>query len=164
MPELMAYERLLPCLLDRLTDEEPETPKEGRDRRVVTLRRYMDAVRRDLSWLLNSKAHSEGEDILDYPEVVRSVLNFGIPDLCGVTGSGVRLDEFERQLRQAILTFEPRLVRSTLSVRVLFEEGEDEVSGNTVRFEIDGELWAQPAPEAFFVKTEVDLETGIWRF
>ncbi len=162
MPEPMAYERLLPCLLDRLTDEEPASAKEGRDRRVVTMRRYVDGVRRDLDWLLNSKAHTAGESICDFPEAARSVLNFGIPDLCGTTGSGMRLEEFERQLRQAILTFEPRLVRNTLSVQVHLAEGEDAVTGNAVTFEISGELWAQPAPEAFFVKTEVDLETGDW--
>jgi len=163
MPELMAYERLLPCLLDRLTDEEPQADKESRDRRVISLRRYVDGVRRDLGWLLNSNAHNTWENIPAYPEAARSALNYGIPDLCGVTGSGVRLEDLERQLRAAILAFEPRLVRGALSVRVVIADEEDPASGNMVSFEISGELWAQPASESFFVKTEVDLETGIWR-
>ena len=162
MPDIMAYERMLPCLLDRLTDEEPGTQKESRDRRVVTSRRYIEGVRRDLSWLLNSQAHPRRDIINEYPEAAQSVLNFGIPDLCGSTSSGVDGNEFERQLRHALQVFEPRVVRSSLFVEVMTDD--EEMSTNAMTFEISGELWAQPAPEAFFVKTEVDLETGDWRF
>jgi type VI secretion system protein ImpF len=40
----------------------------------------------------------------------------------------------------------------------------EQMTGNAVSFEINGELFAQPAPESFYVKTEVDLETGQWKF
>jgi len=162
MPDAMPYERVLPCLLDRLTDEEPGVAKESRDRRLVTVRRYLEGVRRDLSWLLNSNARGQGDPIEEYPEASRSVLNFGIPDLCGVTGSGVETAELERQLRHALQVFEPRLVRSTLFVRVVTHE--DQMNANAMAFEISGELFSQPAPESFYVKTEVDLETGEWHF
>jgi len=161
MPDLMAFERMVPCLLDRLTDHEPKKTKEGRDQRVVSARRYLDSARNDLGALLNTSAHGAGETLCDYPEVSRSVLNYGIPDLCGMTASGVEIDELERSLRHAILAFEPRLLPHTLSVRVFAEP--DEMGANAVSFEIAGELWAQPAPEAFYVKTEVDLETGQWQ-
>lgn len=160
MPELMPYERLVPCLLDRLTDEEPTTRAEGRDRRVVSPRRYLDSVRSDLRNLLNTGAHALGEPIYDYPEVITSVVNYGIPDLCGITASGIEAGQMEHALRRAILAFEPRLIPETLQVRVYAES--DEMSSNALAFEIAGELWAQPAPEAFYVKTEVDLETGQW--
>ena len=160
MPELMSYDRLLPCLLDRLTDEEPRSGKESRDRRVMTLRRYLDGVRRDLNWLLNSKAHAPAENITEYPEVAQSVLNFGIPDLCGSTGSAVGVTHFEREVRRVLQVFEPRIVRNTLAVEVGADSEEHGPNGLT--FEISGELWAQPVPESFFVKTEVDLETGDW--
>lgn len=161
MPEAIAYERLLPCLLDRLTDDEPQARQEGRDRRVVGLRRYLEAVRRDLAWLLNSKARPRGDRIYDFPEVARSVLNYGIPDLCGATGSTVEPAEFERELRRAVQTFEPRLSPATLMVRA--DVDPQQTNSNALTFEIVGEVWAMPAPEAFFAKTEVDLETGDWR-
>lgn len=162
MPEAtMAYERLLPCLLDRLTDEEPQAEQEGRERRVVGLRRYLEAVRRDLGWLLNSKARARGDRIYEFPEVARSVLNYGIPDLCGTTGSAIEPLEFERELRRAVQTFEPRLSPGTLMVRT--EASPEQMNANALTFEIVGEVWAMPAPEAFFVRTEVDLETGDWR-
>ncbi len=160
MPDLMPFERLVPCLIDRLTDEEPTKRAEGRDRRVVSPRRYLQSARNDLRNLLNTGAHALGEPIHEYPEVATSVVNYGIPDLCGMTASGVDAGDMERSLRQAILAFEPRLVPATLEVRVF--TGPDEMSHNAVAFEIAGELWAQPAPEAFYVKTEVDLETGQW--
>ena len=160
MPDLMAYDRLLPCLLDRLTDEEPRSGKESRDRRVMTLRRYLDGVRRDLNWLLNSKSHTAAENITEYPEVAQSVLNFGIPDLCGTTGSAMESSHFEREIRRVLQAFEPRIVRNTLAVEVGADA--DEHGANGMSFEISGELWAQPAPESFFVKTELDLETGDW--
>ena len=48
MAELTPSERLQPCLLDRLTDDHPEEVKESRDQRVVSMRRYREAVLRDL--------------------------------------------------------------------------------------------------------------------
>ena len=160
MPELMPSERLLPCLLDRLTDEEPDQPKEGRDRRVVSLRRYVDAVRRDLNWLLNSIAHAPHESISRFDEAARSVLNYGVPSLCGSTASAVEPEALAQSIQRALLTFEPRILRDGLTVRVFADPRE--MGGNAVSFEIDGRLWAQPAPEPFYVKTQVDLETGHW--
>ena len=160
MPELMALERLVPCLLDRLTDEEPRKSKEGRDQRVISHRRYLEAARRDLKCLLNTGARPAGEAIYDHPEAAASVLNYGIPDLCGLTASGISSDEIARRIRHAILAFEPRILRSTLTVEVYVEP--EAMGPNAVSFEIIGELWAQPAPESFYVKTEVDLETGQW--
>jgi len=160
MADLMPFERLIPALLDRLTDEEPGKQVEGRDRRVISPRRYMDSARGDLKSLLNTSAHALGEPIYEFPEVATSVVNYGIPDLVGMTASGVDLDHIERALRQAILAFEPRLIPGTLDVRVFSDE--DDMSHNAISFEIAGELWAQPAPESFYVKTEVDLETGQW--
>ncbi|MHC4560155.1 MAG: type VI secretion system baseplate subunit TssE, partial [Planctomycetota bacterium] len=38
MAELTPRDRLQPCLLDRLTDNEPEVSKESRDQRIVSIR------------------------------------------------------------------------------------------------------------------------------
>jgi type VI secretion system protein ImpF len=86
------------------------------------------------------------------------VLNFGIPDLCGVTGSTVKPPEMQQQVLHAIQCFEPRISQETLSVRVITDL--DSMDQNAVAFEIEGELWAQPLPERLYVKTKFDLETG----
>jgi type VI secretion system protein ImpF len=162
MPELMPFERLLPCLLDRLTDEEPTQDKEGRDKRVVSPRRYVEGVRRDLAWLLNAVAHEPHEPIGQSDEAARSAVNYGIPSLCGTTASAVEPGELAQRIQRAILAFEPRILRSGLAVRLLTDP--TAVGGNAVSLEIDGRLWARPAPEPFYVKTQVDLETGHWQF
>ncbi len=158
MAELTPMDRLQPCLLDRLTDDEPEVRKESRDQRIVSQRRYKGAVLRDLEMLLNSKAHPFRDNIYEFSEAAGSVLNYGIPDLCGTTISAIRPTEFEARVKQAILCFEPRISRKLMSVRIVSPQDSEYI--RTISFEIEGELWAQPLPDHLFVKTEVDLETG----
>ena len=153
-------ERLQPCLMDRLTDEQPDSQQESRDQRVISMRRYRHGVLRDLKWLLNSGSYSLVDNLDDFEEVARSVLNFGVPDLCGLTYSGIRIPDLERAVQEAIKFFEPRIVPRTLSVRVI--AGSPDAVGNAVDFEIKGELWAEPIPDQIFVRTEIDLETGHW--
>jgi type VI secretion system protein ImpF len=57
MPELAVVEKLQPCLLDRLTDDEPKNSQESRSQRVISVQRYRQGVLRDLQWLFNSSAH-----------------------------------------------------------------------------------------------------------
>ena len=62
-------------------------------------------------------------------------------------------------MREAILAFEPRILASTLEIRTLLEAG-DLDHHNVIGVEIHGELWAQPVPMEFLVRTDFDLETG----
>jgi len=158
MAELTPKDRLQPCLLDRLTDDEPEAKAESRDQRVVSLRRYRAAVLRDLEMMLNTKAHPFHDEIYEFSEAAQSVLNYGIPDLCGTTVSSISSAEFESQVKQAILHFEPRISRKLFSVRIASSLDSENI--RSILFEIEGELWAQPMPDHLFVKTEVDLDTG----
>src|SRR5438093_13104193 len=82
MPELVVIEKLQPCLLDRLTDDEPKNSQESRAQRVISLQRYRQGVLRDLQWLFSASAHlpREGQgtfSIADFPEASHSVINFG---------------------------------------------------------------------------------------
>lgn len=156
MPELGVIEKLQPCLLDRLTDDEPNKPQESRAQRVVSLQRYRQGVLRDLLWLFNASAHlaREGDcpfSLADYPEASRSVINFGIRHLFGLMTPSMR--ELEKQLTEALYTFEPRIIRNTLKIHSRLE-------ANLVVLEVEGELWANPLPEQLHIKTMVDIETG----
>jgi type VI secretion system protein ImpF len=158
MAELTPRDLLQPCLLDRLTDNEPEVSKESRDKRVVSIRRYKNAVLRDLEMLLNSKSHPLGDNIYEFSEAAHSVLNYGIPDVCGLTFSTINPIEYETQVKQTLLCFEPRITRNQLSVHIATSG--DSRNIRAISFEIEGEFWAQPLPDRLYVKTEVDLETG----
>lgn len=151
-------DQLQPSLLDRLTDEEPEKKQESRDRRVMSMRRLRDAVLRDLTWLLNTDSLSTTEDLDDYPLVACSVLNYGMTSLSGRTLTSADAKLVERRLRQTICDFEPRLRQDTLKVRVVLADGE--MNRHGVNFDIEGQLWSQPAPIRLLLKTQIDLETG----
>jgi len=156
--ELSFTEKLQPSLLDRLADEAPAERVEARSRRVISLSRLRHLVRRDLSWLLNAGNMEALEDLEPYPAVQDSVINYGIPDVSGLTVTGLEKEEIERVIKQALLKFEPRILSRTLRVRA--DISPDRMNQNAIIFEIEGQLWAQPMPAELFLKTEIDLETG----
>ncbi len=161
MAELTTTDRLQPSLLDRLTDDEPTSKVESRERRVMSMRQIRLAVLRDLSHLLNAAAHPMDDEIQSYDVVAKSVVNYGLPDLTGLTTSGIKAGRLEQMVYEAIVAFEPRITRKSLSVRAVEDtSGGSDNQPNRYRFEINGELCPIPMPEALFLKTEVDLETG----
>lgn len=158
MAELTPQERLQPSLLDRLMDEEPASQQESRNRRVLSIQKLRESVLRDVAWLLNTTNLVEPDLADRYPLVASSVVNFGLPDLAGLTASGVNVGELEDLVKQALWDFEPRILRHTLQVRA--HEGDGEMNHNALVFEVEGELWAQPVPLELWLKTEIDLENG----
>jgi len=153
---LTPLDRLQPCLLDRLTDDEPGKREESRNQRIISLQRYKAGVLRDLEWLFNTIGHFPDERVgevtfADYEEAYRSVINFGIRQLYGRLAPDV--EEIEKQLIDALITFEPRINRQTLRVKVAIER-------NILGIELTGELWVNPLPEKLFIKTELDLESS----
>ena len=156
MPELAVVERLQPCLLDRLTDDEPANSQESRTQRVISMQRYRQGVLRDLQWLFGASAHllHEGYSdftLEDYPDALHSVINYGTRHLFGVMSPGMR--DLERQLTQALYDFEPRILRNSLKVR-------SRIEGNCVALDVECELWASPMPEHLHIKTRLDVESG----
>jgi type VI secretion system protein ImpF len=156
---ILPQDRLQPALLDRLTDEEPDKKQEPREARVLSKSRMRQSVLRDLAWLFNATRLEAVDDLANLPFVRRSVLNFGLPALSGRTASSLDVTDLARAVREAILTFEPRILPATLEIRTLLEAG-DLDHHNVIGVEIHGELWAQPVPLEFLVRTEFDLETG----
>ena len=158
MADLTQKDRLQPSLLDRLTDNDPERKQESRDARVLSPNRLRECVRRDLAWLMNTTHLKAVQDLDDHPLVEQSVLNFGLPDLAGRTSSTVDSVSLEQSIRKVILDFEPRLVARTLRVKLVIDDAK--MNHNSMSFDIEAELWAQPLPLRLFLRTAVDLETG----
>lgn len=158
MAELTASELLQPSLLDRLTDEDPERTRESRDRRVLSQRQLRTAVLRDLGWLLNASSKDNTGEYDDFPAVASSVLNYGLPDISGVTASAIAPRELERLVKRTIERYEPRILKGSVRIKVITEG--DSRGFNAIGVEINGDLWGQPIPEPMYIKTSVDLETG----
>jgi type VI secretion system protein ImpF len=157
--QLTPQERLQPALLDRLTDEEPDKKQELRERRVLSKAQLRQAVLRDLVWLFNTTKLERGSDLSRMPDVRRSVINFGLPPHSGQMASTIEIADIERDLKQAILDFEPRILPGTLEVKALVELS-DLDHHNVIGVKIQGQLWAQPVPLELLIRTEIDLETG----
>lgn len=152
-------DRLQPALLDRLCDDEPENRKETLQFSVVSKGRLKRTVLRDLSWLLNTTAHHTDDQLDDYPEVKRSVINYGIPVLSGKNFSSVDWNELERGIQEAVEFFEPRILPETLKVTAI-RPSDSLGHHNLVQFELRGELWSIPFPIELLIRSELDLESG----
>jgi len=158
MAELSPRDRLQPFLLDRLTDDEPAVQQESRERRAFTPKQVQSSILRDMAWLLNAKAPRPDDGLAEFPEVFKSVLNYGIPELSGSSAAALDAFRIETTMTQALLSFEPRLVARSVAVHLLMDD--DSLRGNVAGFEIKGEIAANPLPEPLYIRTEVDLETG----
>lgn len=158
MAELTQKERLQPSLLDRLTDDAPDALQESREQRVLSINKLRTCVLRDLAWLLNTNTLDCVQDLAGFPLAQHSVINYGVPDLVGTTVSSANVVEIERQIRQAIWDFEPRIFRDSISVTVAASD--NQMNQNAMSFSIEADLWAQPLPLHLYLKTELDLETG----
>jgi len=156
---LLPQDRLQPALLDRLTDEEPDKKHEPREARVLSKTRMRQSVLRDLAWLFNATRLDAVADLSRLANVRTSVLNFGLPAMSGKTASSLDVTDLTRAIREAILAFEPRILPSTLEIQTLLEAGQLD-HHNVIGVEIHGQLWAQPVPLEFMVRTDFDLETG----
>lgn len=132
------------------------TQVESGDRAVLSMRKLREGVQRDLGWLLNSASLDSIDDLERYPEVARSVVNFGMPSFAGKALHAIDPLVTARRIREVIETFEPRLSR----VQVTPETERTDVDGMTLAFRIEAELWGYPASQHLVMKTSIDIETG----
>ena len=161
MADLISIDRLQPCLMDRLFDDEPRRQSESREEKVISVKRFREGVKRDIEWLLNSK--SRFYDLEDHLHDVRdSVLNYGIRDFTGLSSENLKLRTLERVIYDSLIVYEPRLIPDELDVRAVNAVSEMK-KVNALPFEISGKIWAEPLPQDFVLRTEVSLETGMVR-
>jgi type VI secretion system protein ImpF len=136
---------------------------------VVSGRVLREAVRRDIEALFNTErfesvplrtaqeAALQAEDppsLADFPQVRRSVVNFGVPAFAGRSARDFDRDALARELKAVLAAFEPRLKESATRVTVSASEK------TGLAIEIDGLLLLSPEPERLRLRTLVDLETG----
>lgn len=157
MADKTLAERLQPSLLDRLTDREPGDRKEGRDARVIDLTRLREIIQRDLSWLLNTNNIESTFDPEVFPNVARSVLNYGLREVSGEYSSEERAEMIRRSIEQAIAAFEPRIIDGSVDVSL---RPDDQGGEMIVVLDIRADMWAQPLPLELYLRSQVDLTTG----
>ncbi len=134
----------------------PNTASEAPEHRLLSMRRLREAVIRDLVWLLNTTNLETDDDLSRYPQVQRSVLNFGMPSITGRTATSVDPQQAARRISEAIRAFEPRLSR----VSVVPELTAERMDQRALSFKIDAELWGIPAPQRLLLRTRLDVDSG----
>ena len=97
---------------------------------------------------------STEEQLADFPQVRASVLNYGVPSFSGRRGSDFNKDELEREIREVLHVFEPRLKRNSIKVKVSIGDK------TGLRIVIDGVLLLSPVPERLRLSTAIDLDNG----
>ncbi|HEX6278709.1 MAG TPA: type VI secretion system baseplate subunit TssE [Pyrinomonadaceae bacterium] len=141
-------------VLDRLIDLEPRESREAPKSRSQTLREMKAAVRRDLEWILNTRAFIDAAD-LDLEEAKRSVAVYGLPDITGMSAQDPNEHKrLGRALEHAIRSFEPRF----LNLKVFMEAPTE--TQRSVRFKIEAQLDVDPAPEPIAFDTVLQLGSG----
>jgi type VI secretion system protein ImpF len=155
MQEIKPLQPLVPSVLDRLIDFEPDVRSEAPRSRNQLVRELKNAVRRDLENLLNTRIRC----VPPPPELIelkQSLVSYGLPDLTGVSlGGPSGSEEFRRTIHNCISRFECRLTK--LSVRLLNESQQIE---RTIHFQIDAVLQAEPAPEPIQFDSVLRVTTG----
>ena len=145
-------------LLDRLTDDRPGQRSVEPDRGAADMESMRTSVLRDLSWLFNTGSFVPAEEIEEFEEVKRSVINYGVRELSGLSTSGLDAVALEKEIKRAIIDFEPRIVGQTLRVKVVTPD--DDRTYATLAFEITGQMWADPAPIRIALHSDIDLDSG----
>jgi type VI secretion system protein ImpF len=140
-------------ILDRLIDD-PDRPLPTM--RASSTKYFKDSVRRDLEWLLNTRAplqlpHGKESD--------RSLYTFGLPDISSISLLSHRDRQvLTKSIQTAIMKFEPRI----LNPRVVLVTATDE-RVQTLRFVVEGILRMDPNPEPVAFDTVLDLSSGQYK-
>ncbi|MCC7497235.1 MAG: type VI secretion system baseplate subunit TssE [Bryobacterales bacterium] len=143
-------------VLDRLIDREPQAPADPSMTRAQSVRNLKASLRRDLEWLLNTRRTPEAVDE-SYPELYRSLFNFGLPDVTSISVDSPRdRNRLLRAIEKIIEIFEPRLD----AVRVTALENTNAALLKQVRFQVEGLLKMDPAPELISFDTVLSLTSG----
>ena len=124
---------------------------------MIDIRRLREIIRRDLGWLLNSNNQETLLDKDKYPNILTSVLNYGVKDVSGDFSTSRRAELMRDAIQRAVALFEPRIKPGTLDVRIHTRE---KASETLIEFDIHADMWAQPLPMELYLRSQIDLVTG----
>jgi type VI secretion system protein ImpF len=142
---------LIPSLLDRLIDENPDSPNEPIRSRGQLMQQLKMSVRRDLENLLNTRYRCKLWPP-DMEQLEVSVVDYGIPDFTGINMSlRSERENLRRIIERVIRRFEPRFE----SVRVALVDSANDFD-RTLKFRINALLRAEPEPEPVVFDSEIE--------
>lgn len=146
-------ENIIPSILDRLIDNDPDLSKETAQDRYLDIRQIKAQVVHDLENLLNTRRH-----IFDPPdefrEVNESLFTYGVTDFTSQNPGNISVRKAVKQdMEKVISRFEPRLKNVSIVV-----EGDSMI--NSLRFRINAMLVVEPESEPVSFDTFFDVNRG----
>lgn len=155
MAQWEAERTVTQSVLERLIDRDPSAGEETPPTRNQSVRLLKASLRRDLEWLLNTRRTPEAVG-REFQELEHSLYNYGVPDLTAINRESVRdRNRLARIIEQTVNMFEPRLKR----IKVTQLEASSGAQ-HILRFQIEGLLDMDPAPELISFDTVLQLSSG----
>lgn len=152
--------KYLPCLLTRLTDENPFDSKDSSYGTEFSVEQLRSDILVNLSMLLNSHTAPEESKYLEkhYPLSAVSVFHYGIDSYAGRTSSFRQPHIIAEAVRRAIVRYEPRV--QPASVQVLADPPGDGDDHTALHLHIACRLAVTPLSDDLYFRLRVDVETG----
>ena len=148
-------ETVTQSVLERLIDLDPTSKTDPPQTRPQSVRQLKAALRRDLEWLLNTRQIPGGVPE-EFQGLEGSLYGYGLPDVTNLSANSVRdRNRLLRMLETTISSFEPRLSGAKVTI---VDSGSS--SGRQLRFQIEGLLLMDPAPELISFDTVLQLSSG----
>ncbi len=142
-------------LIDRLIDETPRLQREARPLRAQTRRGLRETLRRDLTWLLNTRTSLTAARFDETREL--TAIHYGMPSLTVYTPvSDEAQAALARRITRVIEAFEPRLTR--VRVQVIPARKTE----RSLRVRIEGMLRTESAREPISFLTVFQTTGGGW--
>lgn len=154
-----ATERYLPCLLSRLTDDNPGKVKENQPV-LLSLDQLKLEILRNIQTIFNSRSHVKSplykDDLYNY-----SAVDFGLSDFCGCAHNEHELERIKREITDAIRHYEPRVNPDTVVVDTYDnEDGKQNLEGSVFRLRISCQINVKPLEGEILLISYLDLESG----
>ena len=141
MARIKTDQPVLPSLLDRLIDDDPDNHKVTAKAYGAVLADIKSSIRRDLECLLNTRLY-RGQLPEKLSELDVSIVNYGLPDFSVIQlESDDGKEEFRSQVKSIIEKFEPRFSHVMVDLEQIGEEYE-----RTLYMKISAVLMIEPDP------------------
>lgn len=155
MPRWEPEQTVTLSFLDRLIDADPKSPADPPPSRARSIRQLKSSLRRDLEWLLNTRRRPDPAGA-EFKYLERSLFNYGLEDVTTMSWA-VHKDRtsLTKMIQDAVAVFEPRISR----IKVVSLESTPGAK-HILRFQIEGLLEMDPAPELITFDTVLQLSSG----
>lgn len=155
MPRWEPEQTVTLSFLDRLIDLDPKAAADQPPSRARSIRQLKASLRRDLEWLLNSRRRPDAAG-KEFRELEKSLFNYGLEDVTAMSWVSYKdRVSLTKMIEQAVSVFEPRISR----IKVVSLDS-TQGAKHVLRFQIEGLLEMDPAPELITFDTVLQLSSG----